>query len=721
MRPDPIFRSHSARRKETGTFYTPQPLAEFVVRRTLAPLVEHAPADAILALRVVDPAMGSGAFLVAACRYLAAAYERALVDEGRAGTADIDEGDRAGFRRLVAERCLAGVDANPVAVQLARLSLWLATLAEGRPLSFLDHRLRAGNSLIGASPDDLVRLSGARTMRNVPLPLFDHAGLEHSIRDVVRPLTDLATRPDDTVADVRAKEAVWERLASDRSPLAPWRLAADVWCARWCEPARSARASPSETAAVIAAILRHDRTLPAPHVATRTAEALAARGDHSFFHWPLEFSDVFYDDDGAPRARPGFDAVIGNPPWEMLRHDARESAGDDGRSPDAFAAFIRESGVYRASNRGHLNLYQPFLERALSVCRAGGRVGLILPWGLSVDDGSTELRRMLIESSGLDTIVGLDNAEGLFPIHRGVRFAVIVASPGRPAGEVRARFGVKTAAELDALPDRDGADESAYPVRLGKELLQRVGGPTLRIPDVRRPEFLRLLEAWIGMFPPLGAADGWSARFGRELNASDDRASFGETGLPVLEGKHLEPFRAYPSLALSHLPPETAQGLLPDGRYRRPRVGYRDVSSVSNTRSLVAAVLPADVVTTHTIFCLRTPAPLDAMHFLCGVMNSFVLNVVVRLLMGGHVTTSLVEQLPVPKWTGVRAERRIARLARALAAGRQSDRVLARLEAEVAALYRVSAADLQVVVDSFPLVSRTVRNLAVELRKVRGA
>jgi len=156
---------HSDKRKQSGTFYTPQSLCDFVVRRTLAPLVCGRSADAILAMRVVDPAMGSGAFLVSACRYLAFAYERALIEEGRRSESDVDERERANFRRLIAERCLAGVDANPVAVQLARLSLWLATLAEGKPLGFLDHRLRVGNSLVGASPEDLWRGPNRRTSR----------------------------------------------------------------------------------------------------------------------------------------------------------------------------------------------------------------------------------------------------------------------------------------------------------------------------------------------------------------------------------------------------------------------------------------------------------------------------------------------------------------------------------------------------------------------------
>jgi hypothetical protein len=95
--------------------------------------------------------MGSGAFLVAACRFLAREYESALVRSGACHAADIGDADRAGIRRTIAERCLYGVDLNPMAVQLARLSLWLATLAADRPLSFLDHRLQVGDSLLGTS------------------------------------------------------------------------------------------------------------------------------------------------------------------------------------------------------------------------------------------------------------------------------------------------------------------------------------------------------------------------------------------------------------------------------------------------------------------------------------------------------------------------------------------------------------------------------------------
>ena len=145
----------SIERKATGSFYTPRAITEFLVRRTLSPLVEGKSADQILELRVLDPAMGSGAFLVAACQFLADHCEKALIVEGRWAAGEVTPSDRATLKRQVAERCLYGVDLNPTAVQLARLSMWLTTLAADRPLTFLDHHLAAGNSLLGASITDL--------------------------------------------------------------------------------------------------------------------------------------------------------------------------------------------------------------------------------------------------------------------------------------------------------------------------------------------------------------------------------------------------------------------------------------------------------------------------------------------------------------------------------------------------------------------------------------
>ena len=231
-----LLRRGGDKRKSTGSFYTPQTLTDYAVRRTLHPLVEGATAGRILQLRVLDPAMGSAAFLVAACRYLARAYERALIRDGTVGESDIDDADRAGFRRLVAQRCLFGVDVNPTAVQLARLSLWLATLSANKPLTFLDHHLVCGNSLIGASPLDIARqppgASSRRQSNRAEMALFSNADLEPSLARAVVERRWLAETPDDTAAVVHDKERRLELLRS----AGRWKSIADLWCACWMWP-----------------------------------------------------------------------------------------------------------------------------------------------------------------------------------------------------------------------------------------------------------------------------------------------------------------------------------------------------------------------------------------------------------------------------------------------------------------------------------------------------
>ena len=223
-----------AARKASGTFYTPRSITTYLVRVALEPLVRNATPDRVLSLRVLDPAMGSGAFLVAACRFLAGAYEAALV-EGGLHPGDISEEDRRAFRRLVAQRCLYGVDRNPIAVQLARLSLWLCTLAPDRPLTFLDHHLLAGDSLVGASLDDIRRPPPGTVRRpwrgpqgGPDLPLFGAEGPGPALRAVLPRRMRVALVPDDSLEAVREKERTVAALSGADSPTASWRAAADL-------------------------------------------------------------------------------------------------------------------------------------------------------------------------------------------------------------------------------------------------------------------------------------------------------------------------------------------------------------------------------------------------------------------------------------------------------------------------------------------------------------
>lgn len=699
---------HGGVRKTTGTFYTPQPLAEFLVRRTLAPLVEGASADRILTLRVVDPSMGSGACLVAACRYLAAAYERALLLEERAAPGDFDDHARADLRRLIAERCLAGVDRNPMAVELARLSLWLTTLARGKPLGFLDHRLTVGDSLVGAWPDDLRRPLGSRRGASEH-PLFEAAGIEPALGAVSLPLASLVLRRDDTLDDVRQRATLWRTITSATSPLEPWRRAASLWCARWFWPAESAPPADPELRALVAAVLAGDTTLPDSRRRARLASVAAAERSHAFLHWPMAFPDVFHESAGVARTARGFDAVIGNPPWEMLRQDGRGRDGGTAR----LVRYIRESGQYPSCTSGHVNLYQAFVDRSLALVRPGGRVGLVLPWGLASDDGAAGLRRRLFETTDVDTIVGCDNARRMFPIHRGIRFLVLTTTTGSASHDIRARFGVMSAADLDRLPERDDPLAPAYPVRLSRRRIEAVSGPALRIPDARQAGDLELIEELTRRFPRLGDPSGWGVAFGRELNATEARPHFGPLGLPVIEGKHISPFRVR-TQGCARIEPAVADRLLPAHPFDHARLAYRDVSGVGNVVSLIAAIVPAGCVTSHTLFCLKTPLPAERQFFLLALFNSYVLNFVVRMLMGGHVTTTLVEGLPAVPWRGSAEDRWVASVACRLAArGPGAPDEEAELQARIARLFGLDDAGFTATVGRFPLVPEASRRRAV--------
>ncbi len=705
------------RRKSTGSFYTPRSLTEYLVRRALAPLVADAAPERILELRVLDPAMGSGAFLVAACRYLASAYEAALCREGGFGPDDIDEHERAHFRRSIAQRCLYGVDINPMAVQLGRLSLWLATLAADRPLTFLDHRLRVGNSLVGAALHDLSRSPGPRGHRSrlAALPLFDDPGVTPAIEVTIKTRESIAVEPGDTLPQVRAKEQALARLAGADGPLSAYRSACDLWCSTWFGAAKP-HTRPPFTSLLDSLLGRPalPRHISAPFLET----ALAVAASERFFHWTLEFPEVFQD---FPVGR-GFDAVIGNPPWEMLRGDRGDTSTRDAARSAAsnLTEFCRASGVYALQGTGHGNLYQLFLERMLSLVRSGGRLGVIVPYGLATDHGAVHLRRRLLDRTNVDTFVSFENRDAVFPIHRSVRFLLLSATVGSDSASLPCRFGVRRPEDLDRLPDV-GADPAA--VRLPRALVERASGTSLTIPDVRCSADVELLGHCTTMFPALGDAEGWNVRFGRELNATDDKPSFararGPTTLPVLEGKLIAPFSVDTKSATQHIRQDDAAALLdPEQTFRRARLAYREVAASTNRLTLIAAIVPAGTVTTHTLFCVKQSADGlpdgDSQLFLCGMFNSYVANYLIRLRVTTHVTAAAIDRLPMPypsAHSGLRQQ--ITSLAAALCASPDDPAAQATLQACAARAYGITRRQFAHILSTFPLVPMVDRDAAL--------
>src|SRR5205814_7125628 len=195
----------------------------------------------------------------------------------------------------------------------------------------------------------------------------------------------------------------------------------------------------------------------------------------------------------------------------------------------------------------------------------------------------------------VDALVGLENHRAVFPIHRSIRFLLLTATAGRPTLTIACRFGVDDPADLDSVGEEPAAAATWFSVQLPSPLLERLSGDALTIPWLRTPIDLAIAERSAPLFPPLESDRGWSARFGRELNATEDRETFRDAGkgLPVVEGKQIEPFRVDLGSSRWSIRERDAAARLRNGRYVRPRLAYRDVAGATNQLTLIAAVLPA--------------------------------------------------------------------------------------------------------------------------------
>lgn len=308
-------------RKATGSYYTPGYIVKYIVENTVEPLVEEKmkeqdPIEGILSLKVLDPAMGSGHFLVEATDSLAHALVQALGGSEE----EPEEDDIRWARREVVERCIYGVDLNPLAVELAKLSLWLHTVAEGKPLNFLDHHLKVGNSLIGAWVGDLgslptkrrrVRLTDREEISARQMNLLEQR-LNEKLPVMLGKVLEISERPSETLEDIRGKEAADQAI---RELKAPFKAVADLWVSTYF--GNEVRPAEYDEALEHIGEPRQLLALPAAKRACEIAE------DKRFFHWELEFPEVFYQD-SKRRDDPGFDAVVGNPPYvrvQRIEHD----------------------------------------------------------------------------------------------------------------------------------------------------------------------------------------------------------------------------------------------------------------------------------------------------------------------------------------------------------------------------------------------------------------
>ena len=364
-------------RKATGSYYTPDYIVKYIVEQTIDPLVEEIRQrvqseakdqpqqfiEGILGLRILDPSMGSGHFLVEATDYLARLL---ATDEWiRGESAEVSESDLVYWRRRVVESCIYGVDKNGMAVELGKLSLWLVTVASDKPLSFLDHHLRQGDSLVGVRLDALAYFPDATRQKGgsaEQLPLLNETALTQTLFQAVGGMTTIGTMLSESVEDVHHKAALLTEL---RQHLQKWRTMADLWTSYWFGNSFS-----REEYADLVRWLQGET--PNAHT-----EQLQRFLDHpsmqnkDYFHWQLEFPEIFFDPLGRPLGdRAGFDAVIGNPPYFVgLDEQLRQ--------------YITRH--FPLTGSGYKNLALHFLELGNRFARA--YIGMIVPKSITYSEG----------------------------------------------------------------------------------------------------------------------------------------------------------------------------------------------------------------------------------------------------------------------------------------------------------------------------------------------
>lgn len=403
-----LYVTAGSQRRDTGTHYTPRPLTELIVAATLEPHVYDGPAeglpraqwrlrspDALLSLKVCDMSMGSGAFLVQACRYLAERLLEAWNHTPPASPLPEDAEERAALaRRMVADRCLYGVDNNPLAVEMAKLSLWLITLQKERPFTFLDHALRCGDALLG--------IVNAQQLEDFSLTpekgslVFGSTDMRKAVRAAREARGALERLPSDTPLNVERKAAC---LAEAEAHVARLRLRADALIlaalrargkleedARYQLVDKLLHPAFCHDADALARWLEEERRalLRGGGTATTEKAADANPGLTRPLHWALEFPEVFERED------PGFDVLVGNPPF-LGSQRMREALGN------AYREYLVE--VLADGRRGKSDLVAYFFRRAAQLTRAGGDFGLIATNTLAQGD-TREAGLLALEQTG---------------------------------------------------------------------------------------------------------------------------------------------------------------------------------------------------------------------------------------------------------------------------------------------------------------------------------
>ena len=563
-------------RKTTGSHYTPTSLIDSLIETALMPVIQAAIKDGpagkaperLLALRICDPACGSGHFLIAAARMLSK-HLASLRAEGN----EPSETEQRHAIREVVSRCIYGVDLNPLAIELAKIALWMEALEPGKPLSFLDQHLQVGNSLLGTTPnlilkglpDDAFDPIAGDDKKHSSLfkkqnreqwqqyqgkgDLFEEAELGFHLGDMASGYKDLNTMADDTPEQMEAIAAAYAMLKGEGQYRTSGHLLADAWTAAFVW-----RKDKGMEHAITVSLLQRIRKNPHDLAPWMFEEIQRLAKQYQFFHWHLAFPEVMN--------RGGFDCILANPPWERVKLQEKEwfaprhprianAANAAARTrmieslkiedPKLFANFqedlrkaggeshlLRSSGLFPLCGRGDINVYTVFAELMRTLVNEQGRVGAVLPSGIASDDTTKFFFRDLMEKKALASLFDFENRKGLFPaVDSRMKFCLITMGNGVKVLSKQATF-VFFALNTNELNDPDKR------FTLSSEDLALLNPNTRTCPIFRSGRDAELTKAIYRRVPVLikEARDGnpeenpWGIKFSAMFHMSNDSPLF---------------------------------------------------------------------------------------------------------------------------------------------------------------------------------------------------
>ena len=305
-----VLTKDKTKRKASGSYYTSDAIVRLMVENAIAPLCDRKTFEEILQIKVLDPAMGSGHFLVSVIDHLA--LELATHPDAPAMTTGDADTEIAYWRRRVVENCIYGVDINPMTVELAKVALWLHTVAKGEPLSFLDHHIRCGNSLIGANIADLANLPVLKKSRRINEEIQPALNMDFGFTDTVSEAVGhylvIEQMESQTADDIYVKD---EKLEQAQRTLSKHKEIADLWLS--VHFGNNVARSNYHKALKALGSRQTNVNISTSLSSYREAQRLAE--NYRYFHWEIEFPEVFRDEFGNELEDPGFDAIVGNPPY----------------------------------------------------------------------------------------------------------------------------------------------------------------------------------------------------------------------------------------------------------------------------------------------------------------------------------------------------------------------------------------------------------------------